>query len=166
MVPRQSVPPRSFIGLGLVAAILLLGASASSGEGEKSKSPDKKLQSGSGSLVYFQASDKTINTYPTVSTDGGPTSGGDMVAWALVGSTLYIRSIAFSVPACGASTVPANWTPFQTPGESGPFGWSGPLTPAPSGTSNQAYTLYYKITLSDGTGPCGHIIINKVQSLK
>ncbi len=154
MVPHHSVPSRLFIGLRIALAVSLLSSATMFGSG------------GSGALLYFQATDQKVSVTPTISTDGGPSSGGDQVAWVLVGSTLTIRTISFAATTCGNSTVPTTWTPYPTPGSSGQNAWTGPLSPPPNGVSDGAYVLYYKITLSNGAGPCGHIIINKVQALK
>ena len=142
---------RLIIGLGLTTTALLLGSCASK----------EKLLSNSGQLLYFQSGDSTVSVTPTASTTGGPTSSGDEVAWVLVNSSLTITSITFPAAGCGNSNLPGGWTPYQSPGYSKQFAWSGSLTPPPNGTSDGSWNLYYKITLSNGQGPCGRIIIKK-----
>ena len=152
MVPHHSGPSRQFIGVRIVLAIVLLSSATLFG-------------SNYGFLLYFTATDQTVSYTPTVSTKGGPSGGGDMVAWELVGSPLTIRTITFPTTGCGSSSVPSTWTPYPNTGSSGQIGWTGPMSAPPGSVGNGNYDLYYKITLSDGSSPCGHIIINR-QSLK
>jgi hypothetical protein len=162
MVKRRLILSRLLIGFSLVAVILLLGTCGGERGGKNDEIGKKgKFASGNGYLLYFKSSDTTVPVTPTVSTTGGPTSNGDQVAWVLMDSNLSITSLTFPAAGCGTSNVPSTWTPYPSPAWYQQYAFSGPLTPPPGGTSNGSYNLYYKIRLSDGSGPCGRIIINK-----
>ena len=134
MALRRSLFPQVFLGLSLVLTILVLGACAKKEpakkeaeiktEGEKKSEGEsdggEPLLTPAGSLLYFKGGvggDTSISTAPQAHTGGGPTvSTGDQVAWVLYGSALTVTSLTFPATTnCGASNVPAGWTPYAAP---------------------------------------------------
>ena len=171
MALRRSLFPRLFLGPSLVLMILALGACAkkeAAKNAETAEGGEEPFLSSAGSLLYFKGGvggDTSIATSPQAHTGGGPTtSTGDQVAWVLYGSTsLTVTSLTFpATTSCGTSNVPAGWTPYGCAGSvQGVRVLRSSHAAAGRGTNNGQWNLYYKITLSDGSGPCGHIIIVK-----
>jgi hypothetical protein len=184
MAPARSVFPRLFVGLTLVLMISVFGSCSNDkkAEGEKKAETGKKaeiaqksegetgepepiLSSTYNNLLYFQSTDSVVAKVPYAYTSGNPTSTGDQLAWVLIppaaNPTITIASITMPAVGCGNSTVPIGWTPYPRPVFCGQLAGSGPLSPPTAGTNSGSYDLYYKIMLSTGSGPCGHIVIVK-----
>ena len=170
MALRRSLFSQLFLGLSLVLMILALGACAKKEEkaaknAEAAEGGEEPFLTTAGSLLYFKGGvggDTSVAATPQAHTGGGPTvSTGDQVAWVLYGSALTVTSLTFpATTSCGTSNVPAGWTPYAAPDQYKGYAFSGPLTqPPPSVPNTGSWNLYYKITLSDNSGPCGHIII-------
>ena len=146
---------RPAIGISVLATIMLfMNCSSTQPAG------DHKLSgSTNGSLVYVTS---PITKLPdvTVHTDGVAPGIGDEVAWISLIPGVTIKSISPAPSGCGGTTT-TSWTPFQpvVPNGDSTFSWSGPYS---DGTESPGtYYYYYKVNLSSGNGPCGHIIIVK-----
>lgn len=155
MIKTHATLLRAAVGICVAATIMLLvDCSTSTAGGQR-----KFSGSSTGSLVYV-TSEITELPVVTVHTSGIAPGIGDQVAWAVLIPKVTINSITPAPNGCGGVTT-TTWTPFQpsVPNNNSAFAWSGPFS---DGTEDPGtYYFYYKVNLSSGNGPCGHIIIIK-----